>query len=59
MKPSEILEELCVKNHLPAPIYSNNTITVNGVIYKDNEQGNQPYMDIEYKVLAKINIRNR
>ncbi|KAL0851779.1 hypothetical protein ABMA28_000089 [Loxostege sticticalis] len=39
MKPSEILEELCIKNHLPLPVYPDlNTVILNGVEYKDSEK---------------------
>ncbi|RVE52196.1 hypothetical protein evm_003115 [Chilo suppressalis] len=38
-KPSEILEEICEKNHLPPPIYLEcGTIIVNGVEYKDSDR---------------------
>ncbi|CAH2035070.1 unnamed protein product, partial [Iphiclides podalirius] len=39
IKPSAILEELCQKNHIPAPIYpGSSTVLVNGVEYRDNEK---------------------
>ncbi|XP_028159554.1 otoferlin-like, partial [Ostrinia furnacalis] len=39
MKPSEILEELCLKNHLALPVYPDmNTVILNGVEYKDSEK---------------------
>ncbi|XP_030019882.1 otoferlin isoform X2 [Manduca sexta] len=39
MKPSAILEELCLKNHIPPPVYSDaNTVILNGVEYKDYER---------------------
>ncbi|KAJ8737899.1 hypothetical protein PYW08_000494 [Mythimna loreyi] len=43
-KPSVILEELCAKNHLPAPIFPDNaTVVVNGVEYKDNDSNVRCY----------------
>uniref|UniRef100_A0A2A4JU35 C2 domain-containing protein n=1 Tax=Heliothis virescens TaxID=7102 RepID=A0A2A4JU35_HELVI len=39
-KPSIILEELCSKNHLPPPMFPDNaTVIVNGVEYRDNDNG--------------------
>ncbi|CAK1588464.1 unnamed protein product [Parnassius mnemosyne] len=39
IKPSAILEDLCQKNHIPAPIYPDiATVLVNGVEYRDNER---------------------
>ncbi|CAG5039523.1 unnamed protein product [Parnassius apollo] len=39
IKPSAILEDLCQKNHIPAPIYPDTaTVLVNGVEYRDNER---------------------
>ncbi|CAG9558524.1 unnamed protein product [Danaus chrysippus] len=40
LKPSEILDEICSKNHLPPPRFINsNTLLVNGVEYRNNEKG--------------------
>nr|XP_032527530.1 myoferlin-like [Danaus plexippus plexippus] len=39
LKPSDILEEICSKNHLPPPRFINsNTLLVNGVEYRNNEK---------------------
>ncbi|CAH1647468.1 unnamed protein product [Spodoptera littoralis] len=39
-KPSVILEDLCAKNHLAPPIFPDNaTVVVNGVEYRDNDNG--------------------
>ncbi|PZC81246.1 otoferlin [Helicoverpa armigera] len=39
-KPSAILEELCSKNHLPPPTFPDNaTVVVNGVEYRDSDNG--------------------
>ncbi|XP_035437997.2 otoferlin isoform X3 [Spodoptera frugiperda] len=39
-KPSVILEDLCAKNHLDPPIFPDNaTVVVNGVEYRDNDNG--------------------
>ncbi|XP_068630494.1 otoferlin-like [Battus philenor] len=39
IKPSAILEELCQRNYIPAPIYPDvATVLVNGVEYKDKER---------------------
>lgn len=35
-KPSTILEELCKKNHLSLSLYSDNSVSVNGVEYRDD-----------------------
>lgn len=35
-----ILEDLCAKNHLDPPIFPDNaTVVVNGVEYRDNDNG--------------------
>ncbi|XP_045784578.1 fer-1-like protein 6 [Maniola jurtina] len=41
IKPSEILENLCLINHLPSPVFtdSSTTVMVNNVEYKDTERG--------------------
>ncbi|KAF9407187.1 hypothetical protein HW555_012702, partial [Spodoptera exigua] len=39
-KPSVILEDLCAKNHLAPPIFPDNaTVVLNGVEYRDNDNG--------------------
>ncbi|XP_059055113.1 otoferlin-like [Achroia grisella] len=45
-KPSVILEELCLKNHLASPVYSEKgTVIVNGIEYRGNDrEGSKSYM---------------
>ncbi|XP_045510224.1 otoferlin-like [Colias croceus] len=44
-KPSKILEELCLKNHIPPPIFPDaSTVLVNGVKYVDNSQQDRSYV---------------
>ncbi|XP_038216703.1 otoferlin-like [Zerene cesonia] len=45
VKPSKILEELCVKNHIPPPVFPDaSTVLVNGVKYVDNSQQDRSYV---------------
>ncbi|XP_069364926.1 otoferlin-like [Maniola hyperantus] len=40
VKPSAILEDLCLVNHFPSPVFTENstTVTINSVEYKDTER---------------------
>lgn len=49
LKPSDILEEICSKNHLPPPRFINsNTLLVNGVEYRNNEKGLLCHIHVPY-----------
>ncbi|KAJ0183968.1 hypothetical protein K1T71_000391 [Dendrolimus kikuchii] len=50
LKPSEILEDLCLKNHLQLPQYPDlNTVILNGVEYKDNDRPSLSYTSNDRK----------
>ncbi|XP_050361233.1 otoferlin-like [Nymphalis io] len=60
MKPSAILEELCLKNHLSPPIFiDNNTLVLNGVEYKDNDRGESFTSSLERKENLCLSILHK
>ncbi|XP_047544352.1 otoferlin-like [Vanessa atalanta] len=60
MKPSMILEELCLRNHISPPIFIDSTsLILNGIEYKDNDKGESFTSSLERKENLCLSILHK
>ncbi|XP_046977570.1 otoferlin-like [Vanessa cardui] len=59
-KPSVILEELCLRNHISPPIFIDSTsLILNGIEYKDNDKGESFTSSLERKENLCLSILHK